>query len=196
LRALVPVRPTVASFEVPATREGAPDLRTRFGVVPPSALNALRSGERALSDPVLLRAPADGSAIPDDVDGALALMLGGTVLRAAGRLGVYWESYGFDARDSVAVEVRIQPLVDVGTMQRLGIALKLSDDPRRSVSARWQEPQSGRTARSLDLRVPVQVRSVVLDVSRLQPGSYELRVLVGRRASEWVHASRVFRIED
>ena len=84
-------------------RSGELSARTRFGVTPPAPLSALRPGETAISDPVLIA--VDGAA-PTNASGALHQMLGST--RVTGpKVGVYWETYGYAPGDSIDVAVVI-----------------------------------------------------------------------------------------
>ena len=77
-------------------------LRTRFGVTPPAPLSALKPGETAISDPVLI-ATTDVRTAPTRRS---AQMLGSTAC-AAQKVGVYWETYGYAPGDSVDVAVII-----------------------------------------------------------------------------------------
>src|SRR6201989_629214 len=50
----VPAEPAIVGAEFAASRPGASAARTRLGVMPPRPLSALKPGETAISDPVLL----------------------------------------------------------------------------------------------------------------------------------------------
>ena len=101
LTARIPASPAVVGTEVLAPR-GELSVRTRFGITPPAPLSALKPGEAAISEPVLI-STAESS---NGADGALGQMLGSTVVRAQ-KIGVYWETYGYAAGDSVDVAVII-----------------------------------------------------------------------------------------
>src|SRR5262249_16616317 len=139
--------------------------RTRLGITPPQPLEALRPGETAVSDPVLI---ATDDAPPPGPDRALEHMLGTTRVRGA-KVGVYWETYGYEASDSVDVAVVIIRRETLSKMRRIGMFLHMAHDINGSVAVRWGEPQPGHSAWSIPGVVPIQARSVRLDLSRLEP---------------------------
>ena len=77
LTARIPASPAVVGTEVLAPR-GELSVRTRFGITPPAPLSALKPGETAISDPVLISTPESSTG----ADAALGQMLGSTVVRA------------------------------------------------------------------------------------------------------------------
>jgi hypothetical protein len=180
MHALIPSSPAVAGLEFLAGGPSAPVAgRMRFGIAPPSPLSALHTGEMAVSDPVLLRVPTNGRALPNDPESALKLMATSHVVSRGGQLGVYWESYGFNAADSVEVAVWIERYTSQGIARRFGIAMRIATDLNTPVSMGWSEPQPGHSANVFaDGGVTVIGRSVALDVSGLAPGDYRLEVAV------------------
>ena len=173
-------RPALVALELPGDAPDGVAARTRFGVAPPPPLSAMRRGEVAVSEPVLLVAPDGTAALPDHPSEALPRMLGSTRLRGVRRFGVYWESYGFASGDTVDVEVRIERHDRPGALRRLTTALRVTDPQNGVIVVRWREPQPGRAARVLDGPVPILARSLVLDASRVPAGDYWLDVAVGR----------------
>jgi hypothetical protein len=190
LTARIPAKPAVVGAEIPA-REGAPAARTRFGVMPPLPLAELKPGETAISEPVLISTDDD---MPPGPDGALKRMLGTTRVRGA-KVGVYWETYGYAAGDSVDVAVVISRHEPISKMRRIGMALHLAHDLNGSVAVRWGEPQPGHSSWIIPGVVPIQARSVRIDLSRIEPGHYSVEVLVGRKGGVPVTASRDFVFE-
>lgn len=186
--ARIPAAPAVVGTEVRATRVGTASARTRFGIDPPAPLTALRPGETAISPPVLIAA---GDTPPSSPERALERMLGSTRVSGS-KIGVYWETYGYDASDSVDVSVVITRRERIGVMRRVGMLLRVAQSPNGSVAVRWQEPQGGRSAWTIPGAVPVLARFVGLDLSRLEPGHYSVDVNVGRRNGIPVSASRDF----
>jgi hypothetical protein len=192
LTARISAAPAVVGTEVLAPR-GELSLRTRFGIMPPAPLSELKPGETAISDPVLIS--TDES--PNDPDGALGQMLGTTVVRAK-KIGVYWETYGYAAGDSVDVAVIVARHEPLSKFRRLGMKLRVAHDINGSVAVRWSEPQAGHDSWTIPSRVPIQARAVGLDLSRLEPGHYRVQVLAGRRGAVGVPpvmASRDFVLE-
>lgn len=175
--AAVPAGAALVGVEVPA-EAGHAAARTRFGVEVPPPLSALGAG-RALSPPLLFDPPADAAATLD-AEAVVPRMLGSTVLGAR-RVGIYWEAYGFAADDTVDLDVRIEREGRPGLLARIAGALLPGPDDRGAVAVRWREaPGSSRALQRREGSVPVQMRSVVLDVSRLERGRYTLTLTVLR----------------
>ncbi|PYP76107.1 MAG: hypothetical protein DMD35_19435 [Gemmatimonadetes bacterium] len=185
----VPGIPAVVGTEVLAPR-GQLSLRTRFGIVPPAPLSALKSGEVAISDPVLL----SGVEASNGPEGALGQMLGSTVVRTR-KIGLYWETYGYAAGDSVDVALVITRTEKLSAMRRLGMKLHVAHDINGSVVVRWSEPQAGHDSWAIPSRVPIQARAVALDLSQLEPGHYSVQVQAGRRGGLPVTATKEFVLE-
>lgn len=188
LTAHVAAKPAVIGAELLAIRSGELSARTRLGVVPPLPLESLRPGETAVSDPVLI---ATDDAPPPGPDGALQHMLGSTQVRGA-KVGVYWETYGYEPGDSVDVAVVITRRETLSKMRRLGMLLHVAQSINGSVAVRWGEPQPGHSSWTIPGVVPIQARSVRLDLSRLEPGHYSVEVQVNRKGAVPVTARRDF----
>jgi hypothetical protein len=174
---------------------GGVAARTRFGVVPPPPLSAMRRGEVAVSEPVLVVAPVGVTPLSNEPSEALPRMLGSTRLRGVQRLGLYWESYGFAPGETVDVEVRLERHDRPGALRRVTTALRLMDPQNGVIVVRWREPQPGRAAQVIDGPVPIQARSLVLDVSRVPAGSYWLDVAVGRPGQASARSRRPLTLE-
>jgi hypothetical protein len=155
----------------------------------------MQRGDVAVSDPVVLRVPADGSALSADPDSALMLMAGSTRVPATGKIGVYWETYGFAPGDSLHVAVWIERFTPQGLMRRFGIALGVATDRNTPVSTGWSEPHPARRAHVIQGIVPIVGRSLVVDVAPLPKGDYWLDVAVARPGQEPVRGRRVITIQ-
>jgi hypothetical protein len=171
----IPAGPAVVGTEVLAPR-GETSVRTRFGVTPPAALSALKPGEAAISDPVLL-APSESAT---SAEGALDRMLGSTVVRAK-KIGLYWETYGYAPGDSVDVALIVTRTEKLSAFRRIGMKLRIAHDLNGTVAVRWSEPQAGHDAWAIPSKVPIQARVVTLDLSQLEPGQYTVQVQAGRK---------------
>jgi hypothetical protein len=170
----LPRAPSLVSVEVPSLSDGERGGRSRFGVRPPPPLSAMRPEEAAMSDPVLLVVPPDAVALPILADSAIALMNGSTTLAAGTRsVGVYWETYGIAAGDSIELTVSMAPR-----------------DGGSAVTSSWREPQPGRSVRTIAGTVPVQMRSIILDVNGLPVGQYVLGLSVRRQNGQLLRTSR------
>ena len=169
---------TLLGIEIPgdSTRAAA---RTRFGVeiLPPLASLA---GARALSVP-LLDQPSDDATNALDSDAATRHMFGSTTFAGIRRIGVYWEGYGFAATDTIDLELRLNREDRPGLIARAAGAIGLGGDDGTNVDIRWREaPGSGRAIQRSEGSVPVQMRSIVLDVARLERGTYTLQLSMQR----------------
>jgi hypothetical protein len=109
-------------------------------------------------------------------------------------MGVYWETYGWTAGDSVDVAIVVTRKEQISKLRRLGMLIRVAHDINGSVAVRWGEPQPGHSSWTIPGVVPIQARSVYVDLSRLEPGHYAVTVLVGKHGSTLVpiSASRDF----
>ena len=177
LTARLPAGPAVVGTEVLAPR-GETSVRTRFGVTPPATLSALKPGEAAISDPVLI-ATTEGA---NGAEGALDQMLGSTVVHGK-KVGLYWETYGYGPGDSVDVAFIITRTEKLSVFRKLGMKLRLAHDINGSVAVRWTEPQAGHDSWTIPSKVPIQARVVTLDLSQLEPGHYSVQVQAGKKGA-------------
>ena len=118
-------------------------------------------------------------------------MLGSTRVRGD-KLGMYWETYGYGASDSVDVAIVIERRVSLSKLRRLGMKLRLAHGLDQSVAMRWTEPQAGHDSWTIPGVVPIQARMIRVDLSRIEPGPYTMHVLVGRRGALPMTSSREF----
>ncbi|HEY4131089.1 MAG TPA: hypothetical protein VGM50_10750, partial [Gemmatimonadaceae bacterium] len=179
LVAHIPAEPAIVGTELRAPSSGEPAARTRVGVMPPLPLSALKPGELAISDPVLLAADDARPAGPDQ---ALSKMLGSRHVRSD-KLGLYWETYGVAPGDSVDVAVVITRHESLSKMRRMGMFLRVAHDINGSVAVQWTEPHAGHDSWTIPGAAPIQARSIQMDLSRLEPGHYNVQVRVRREGT-------------
>jgi hypothetical protein len=183
---------TLLGLEVPGDSAHAA-ARARYAITVLAPLTELRGG-RAVSQALLFDPPADaGRAV--SADAAIDRMYTSTTLTNATRIGVYWESYGFHSADTVDLTVRIvrkdRPSAVVRAIRVLGIA-RAGDD---SIGVHWREiPQNSRAIQRMEGAVPMQMRSIVLDLSRLPHGEYVLQLGVNRPNEPPVSSERTFEL--
>ena len=196
LRGAATPRPALLAVELAAdTARGAAAARTRFSISPPASLATMHPGELAVSEPVVLRAPTGDDALPLDADSALALMLGSTRIANGTKIGVYWESYGFQPTDSVTLAVWIERYTPQGFMRQLGVAFKVATDLNTPVVTTWDEIALSNGAHLIAGPVSIIGRTVVLDVSKLPRGDYWLEVAIGRRGEAPLRARRTVTVQ-
>jgi hypothetical protein len=128
-----------------------------------------------------------GDQLPENLTHAISISRSGSRVREGSIIGLYWETYGHEASDSaVAVSLTVEP-VRPGFLGRVGQTLGLK---RRTPPLRlsWTRGLDGATA--------FAVHAVELDLTRLKPGSYLLRVEMGgeRQASRAFEITRSDRI--
>jgi hypothetical protein len=193
-RTTIPARPAIIAVEARTTWPYSPTARTRFGIVTPAPLSVMAPGEIAISEPALVRPPHGSDRPASDPDVALEEMLGTTRLRDMSRVGIYWETYGIAANDSVDVSVRIDRLGQPSVFRRLGTALHMAERVDGSATVRWKEPQSVIATTNIPGPVPIQARNVTIDLSRLVPDRYSITVMVSRANGQTATASREFEI--
>jgi hypothetical protein len=119
---------------------------------------------RWLSD-VLLFIP--GEELPDSLDAALPLALRGIGVPHARQVGLFWETYGEPARDSVDVEVKV---VRAGGRDDVHPALgqaRCAPEGKAPVAVRWRDAASPAGPKP---------RAVTIDVSALDAGRYVVAV--------------------
>lgn len=189
LAANAPLAPLLVSVELveepgDSARRAAPGgdtlvaARWRQGIVPPGA-NDL--GRLTLSAPIILEPPPDfaemGSVGPEaTLDEVLPRMLGGTTLRAPGRVGIFWETYGLPSgRSPVHVRLSLQG-GDRSWLRRLGDRITgrtLASPPLMSWTDILTVPDG-----SAQPDASIVGRQVTLDLPSLAPGMYALEVEV------------------
>lgn len=159
LMVTVPRRSALASVELldRADRAGA---RERQAIAPPVGGRAI-----ALSDLMLFR---PGAALPTSLTQAAALAIP-AVGSPSRPLGLYWELYG-STRSPTAMDVSLTvERTQTGWWDRARRFLHLGGR-QAPIALRWQDP-----VRFLDGVAP---RAVAVDLSRLDPGRYALRLEV------------------
>ena len=171
--------PMVVSLELldDATRSAA---RLRYGVTPP-----LDIGRVSVSD-LLMFTPPSGDAAPHTLTDVLPLMLHDLHVSAKEPLGVFWETYGVRAEgETIAVALTIERIKE-GWARRAAERLHLAT-PFSPVHVRWQEmPNQANHIAS---------RTMTLDLSKLDPGRYEISLTLSPRGEPAVVTKREVLIE-
>lgn len=189
----VPPGQSLISAEVPWDAEGHYGARARFAITAPKPLSAMERGAIAISDPVLLVVPPDSPALPNFADSAMAMMRGSTTLSTGtAALGAYWETYGYTARDSVEIAITIQRTSALNILRNLGVIAGVAGNPNAPVSMSWKEPQARHDTRTVSGAVPIQMRSVILNIAALSPGEYTLAISVNKPGKDGVKSARDF----
>jgi hypothetical protein len=181
----------LAGLEYPAGR-GGPGGRLRFGVAALEPLSSV-TGQFAISAPIILLPPAGVEETPNEIEAALRLMAPSHVVSDAKKIGVYWETYGFEPADSVELAVWIERYTPQGIGRRFGIAFGISTDLNTPIAITWKEPQPGyRSHVFREGRVSVIGRSLTIDVAALPAGDYRLQVAIRKGAGEPVRGQSAF----
>jgi hypothetical protein len=117
--------------------------------------------------------------IPREPEAAMGRMLGTTQIpRNQKSIGVYWESYGFGARDTVEVGLRIQRRTGQGLLATVGMALNVLEDKNAPVFVSWTEPNAAHSTFTVNGISTIVARAIALDISALPAGEYWLDAAV------------------
>ena len=197
LYAPIESRASLAAIEFPANGPaGPPGGRTRFGIAPPSTLSAMKPGETAISDIVLVMAPTDGTDLPKQPEQLLPKMAGSAQIAKGARLGIYWETYGFAPADTVEIAVWVERNTPQGILRRFGTTLGIATDFNTPVVQSWTESAVDSRAFVIPGATPIIGRSLVLDASHLRAGDYWLDIVVRKRGQEPLRSRRAFVVPD
>ena len=190
--AMLPAGAALLSIEIPGDSTHAA-ARTRFGQHLANPLNAA-ADSTSLSQPALLDASYDANVLLD-ADAAARHMFGSTTLTKPRRVGIYWEAYGFTVNDTVDLEVQISREDRPGIFSRVFGAFRLGQERDANVGIRWREaPGNSRAIHRLEGDVPMQMRSVVLDIAGLARGSYRLQISMAGTRGTAATSDRAFAI--
>lgn len=190
----VPLQGGVAlvAIELPGD-SGRPAARTRFGSSIPEPLSALGRAQ-ALSPPILFKPPVDASAKVNDRQ-AVARMYGTTTFTRLSDVGVYWEGYGFGASDTVEIELSVERLDRAGFFGRVIDAIGIGAERQGGGVLRWRDvPGSESAFQIIEGDVPVQMRNVTVDFSRLGTGTYRLTLSMKTQSRPAVSSERMFEL--
>ena len=188
---MMPVGPALIGIEFPGDSL-QPAGRTRFAVDVARPLSMLQG--QALSPPLLFD-PAGTTTDSVNADVAVKHMLGSTTIKATSRLGVYWEGYRFTDKDFMSVALHVVRTDKPGLFARIGSSIGVVSNDRSGVAVQWQEePGAMRALQVREGNTPVQMRSIVLDVSQLQKGRYLLTVSMTSAGGAPVTSERAFEI--
>jgi len=157
LSVIVESKPHIMSLEVidSANRRGAAWKRTVLRLKPNDP------GSISLSDPLLFE--AQDSAV-GDLDAAMKYALGSNTVRR-GKVGIYWETYGLSQSDSTQPVALTLTRVQVGALRRLGESIGLASK-MSPLRIQWNQVNGSTIA----------FRAVVLDLSLVPAGKYELKI--------------------
>lgn len=196
MQGMIPSAPTVIAVEALGVNGRTADARARFGVTPPPTLSAMKAGEIAISEPVLLDAQGGKLDVSKPSESLLDQMLNTTHLDSRNkRIGVYWETYGVAPSDTVTISVRVATDQQLSGVRRLGMALNVASNPNREVVQSWTEPDPSKSTQTVSGRVPVTSRAVLLNLSLLQIDNYVLEVSVEKKDGSIATARRRITIE-
>jgi hypothetical protein len=193
LHASIPTQRALLGIEYAQSRSGDAAGRTRFAIAPPPALSAMRPGEYALSDIILLTPSSSGRELPGNLDTLLALMAPSPLVDRGTGIGLYWESYGFAPQDSLTIEVRVRRTSADGFLNRVGQAMGVAGDRNTPIGIRWKEEQRAVGAVVVDDGpVPIVGRRLLLALDRAARGQYTIEISVtGQRGASATNSRRI-----
>jgi len=165
----------LAGVEVVDTTDGGSVARWRAGLAP------LLGGRIGVSDLLLVDAAAPDAGASATLEGVLPYLHASPRV-GAGRLGLYWETYGLAASGepleiAVSLErIRVPRLRRAA--ERLGLATRA-----QPVRVQWREQPDGATG--------IAARYVVIGLSELASGAYRIRLTVHAGDGPAASAERV-----
>ncbi len=184
----------VVSLELRKDGAGGSDARTRFGLTSEPSLASLVAGEVALAQPALLIPGVPAG--PLSLDSVEARLLPSTTLRAAGAVGLYLESYGFAASDSVHYELHVERLNRRGVFERLTVALGGGRGDVTDTRIRWTDRRPGEVIPVDDGMPSIHGRYLTLSTATLPPGDYALTISLRTDRGAKASRSRLFRVSS
>ena len=186
----------VSAEVVRIDQDSAPAARARFGIDAPKGLHSLLRGEVAISDVALIAAPEVDSLLPSSFDAALPVMLPSPEIKQ-GRIGIFFESYGFVPGEPIEVAIRMTLEDKPGLLRRMGAKIGLMDPGEGSIVLHWRDDQPGGTSKAISIDgVVVQSRAIIVDLSGLKPGHYSMDVGLNRPGLPPVATRRELTIRD
>lgn len=183
--------PGIVSFEYLVNAGGLAGGRTRMGIDALPTLSGIPPHTCSMSDLMLTRAEALTGAGTSD---AFTGLLGNLVLQRPTKLGLVWEGYGFADGDTTEVAIDIAGTNEMSRLRRMGIALRLTDDPTTALGIRWEEPRVPAARTPLATRVPSTSRQLALDIAQLRAGEYIVAVSMKKHGCDIVRSERSFRV--
>lgn len=165
----VPAGRYVVSVEV-LDRDDSVAARARYGL-------GSRAFDGARGDVLLL---GGGDPPPASLDAALSRALTSARMRRSQPLALYWELRPATV-PTVNMTLTLEPLEPTGLMHRLARRLGIGGD-RRALHLTWRDQRRGDDS--------VEPRVLALDVSRLAPGRYALRLVSETPGAQRVEARR------
>jgi hypothetical protein len=115
-------------------------------------------------------APRSPDSLPRNLEDALEHVIRGDEIDRNALLGLFWETYGVHAEgESFAVAITVERIQE-GFMRRAAERLHLAT-PFSPMKLQWMEVP--------DRQNRIASRSITLDLSRLEPGRYEISLQVG-----------------
>lgn len=166
--------PMVVSLELldSASRSAA---RARYAVAPP-----IHGGRVGISDLLIFTPPSADTQL-HGLDAVLPLALHDDRVSATQPVGIFWETYGVRLEgEDLDVVLQIDRVKE-GWRRRAAERLHLAS-PFSPVKVQWQEMPNGKSR--------VASRAMALDLSRLEPGRYEIRLTLTARDEPAAVATR------
>ena len=157
---LAPWRPMIISLEVLDAAHRAAG-RMRFAPKLPS------SGARLSLSDLLLYAPKDSA--PRSLTEVVPLAMHAARVPTNRQIGIFWEAYGARPQgETFDYALEVEP-VDQGVLHHALVKLHLKD-PTRGLSLQWSEVPS--------IDGAIAPRGMTVDLARLKPGQYRVRLLL------------------
>lgn len=176
---------SVVSLELRMDAQRGVDARLRLGLTAEPPLATLAVGQVAMAQPALLAPHSSSSVSMDSIE---AHLLPSTTVLAQSVVGLYFESYGFAADDSVQYTLQVERLNRRGVFERVSVALGGGRGDASGNRIQWTDTRPGELLSASSQAPSVHGRYLTLSTAGLRPGDYALTVSM--RSTRGAHASR------
>lgn len=182
---------SVVSLELRVDALRGIDARLRLGLAAEPPLATLAAGQVAMAQPALLAPLASSSLSLDSIE---ARLLPSTTLRAQSVVGLYFESYGLAAGDSVQYTLHVERLNRPGVFERISVALGGGRGDASGTRIQWTDTGPGELLFASTQAPSVHGRYLTLSTAGLRPGDYALTVSMQSTRGQKASRSRLFQI--
>lgn len=173
-------QPLVLSAEALGGGREVAGARYRWGI--PQVLTTPAAGSCALSEPLLLH----GAATEQTFEAVRQQVRSSTTLSTGRTTGLYWESYGFAASDSVDVQLIVESSERSATSPL---------ERERVVSMAWREPSATTALVPVADHPTTLGRVMTLNLATLRKGNYQLRITMRSARCAEVAGTRAFQVQ-
>lgn len=175
LRGPVASGPRLLAVEAIGVSDPSMAARVRYGIVVPPPLDKLE-GDIGMSELALLGAVPE-TTLRSPRDALLTYMRpNDRIPLDAPSIALYWETYGIAPSDSAITTVRVASTNTASALRRIAVNTGIAPRNNSSIEVRWQDNEPRGHVSTLLGPVPVQMRTLQLNLGTLAPGPYAIAI--------------------